>query len=107
MTTTDNIDEDRPLTRAEFCQLERMSRSTYFKIKKAGFGPAEIKFPQLTFVRITPAARRAWHQQMEEYEKSNDAKLEAARRTATATAAGKKAARSEKHVSKRAAKVGG
>jgi hypothetical protein len=99
------IDEARPLTRAEFCKLERMSLSTYHKIRRSGHGPDEMKFPQMAFVRITPEARREWHQSIEEYRKSKAAELEASRRSALAQAAGRKAAKSPRHVSKRAAKV--
>ena len=94
--------EARALTRQEFCALERMSLSTYHKIKRAGHGPDEVKFPHMAFVRITPAARREWHERIEEYRKSKAAELEDQRRSRLASAAGKKAAASPRHVQAKA-----
>lgn len=91
----------RSLTRAQFCELENMSLSTFHKLKRAGNGPAETHFPGMTFARITPEARREWHARMEEWRKSDAAKLEQQRRIAVARAAGKKAIESPLHVSKR------
>lgn len=91
----------RALTRAEFCALERMSLSTYHKLKRAGLGPDEIHFPGMSFVRITAEARREWHARIEQWRKSQAAQLEEQRRSAVARAAGKKAIESPLHVSKR------
>src|SRR5688500_3982935 len=46
-------DRARSLTRQEFCAIERMSLTTYAKLQKAGLGPDEVRFPGLSFVRIT------------------------------------------------------
>jgi hypothetical protein len=93
--------QSRSMTRKQFCELENMSLSTFHKLKRAGNGPEEEHFPGMTFARITPEARREWHQRMEEWRKSDAAKLEQQRRIAVARAAGKKATESPLHVSKR------
>ena len=95
-------EQARSLTRQEFCALERMSLSTYHKLKRAGFGPDEVKFPGMAFVRITSEARHEWHGRNEAYRKSQAAVLEDQRRSALASVAGKKAAASPLHVSKKA-----
>jgi hypothetical protein len=51
----------------------------------------------MSYAVVTPKARREWHERMEEYSKSEEAKLEAQRRTDLA----KRAAASPLHVSKR------
>jgi hypothetical protein len=91
----------RALTRAEFCALERMSLSTFHKLKRAGLGPDEVHFPGMAFVRITAEARREWHERIEAWRKSKAAELEEQRRSALASRAGKKAAASPLHISKR------
>jgi hypothetical protein len=91
----------RALTRAEFCALERMSLSTFHKLKRAGLGPDEVHFPGMAFVRITAEARREWHTRIEQWRKSQAAQLEEQRRSASASRAGKKAAASPLHISKR------
>jgi hypothetical protein len=94
-------DVDGPLTRAEFCKLERISLSTYFKIRRAGHGPAEEHFPGMSLVRITAKARREWHERNAAWNQSKAAKTEELRRSELARAAGMKAAKSPLHVSKR------
>ncbi|SDJ18198.1 MULTISPECIES: hypothetical protein [Bradyrhizobium] len=93
--------QPRSMTRKQFCELENMSLSTFHKLKRAGNGPAETHFPGMTFARITPEARREWHAKIEEQRKSEAAKLEAQRRSAFAENAGRNAAASPLHVSKR------
>jgi hypothetical protein len=97
-------EQARALTRAEFCALERMSLSTYHKLKRSGRGPHEIKFSGMAFVRITAEARREWHARIEEYRQSEAAQVEEQRRSAFATNAGKKAAASPLHISKQKAR---
>jgi hypothetical protein len=94
-------EQQRSLTRQEFCLLEHMSPSTYHKLQRAGLGPDEIKFPGMAFVRITAEARREWHARIEEERKTQAAKLEDQRRRERARKAGQKAAQSPRHVSKR------
>jgi hypothetical protein len=100
LTEPSRGEQARSLTRAEFCALERMSLSTYHKLKRAGLGPDEIKFPGMAFVRITAEARREWHERIEAWRKSHAAALEGQRRSALASKAGKIAAASPLHVSK-------
>jgi hypothetical protein len=96
--------EDRPLTRSEFCALERMSLSTYHKLKRQRLGPDEIRFPNMTFVRITAEARRAWHAKIKTYRESQTAEIEEQRRSSLASRAGKIAAASPNHISKKRAR---
>jgi hypothetical protein len=42
----------------EFCEAERISRAKYFKLRKDGRGPAELRLDSV--VRITPQAHAAW-----------------------------------------------
>jgi hypothetical protein len=93
--------QEPPLTRRQFCAAENISLSTYAKLKRLGQGPKETHFRGMTLVRITPEARRQWHEDNAKWNKSKAAELEEARRIAIASAAGKKAAESERHVSKR------
>jgi hypothetical protein len=98
----ENRDEQaRTLTRQEFCALERMSLSTYAKLRRLGRGPDEVRFPGMAFTRITPQARAEWHARIEEWRKSEAAELEKKRRSAIAKRAGERAAKSPLHVSKK------
>jgi hypothetical protein len=101
MSIDNETDEPRSLTRQEFCHLERMSLSTYHKLQRTGHGPEEVKFPGMAFVRITSEARRDWHKTINELRQTEASKLEEARRRENASIAGKKAAASPLHVSKR------
>jgi hypothetical protein len=101
----ENRDEQaRTLTRQEFCALERMSLSTYAKLRRLGQGPDEVRFPGMAFTRITPQARAEWHARIEEWRESKAAELEKERRSAIAKRAGDLAAKSKAHISKRKAK---
>ena len=91
----------RSLTKAEFCELERMSVATYHKLKRAGYGPAEVRFPGMAFARITPQARQEWHALIEKLRTDKNLQLELERRTVQSREAGKRAAASPRHVSKR------
>jgi hypothetical protein len=94
-------DDDRAYTVREFCVLERMSHTTFHKLQKAGLGPAVLRFPGMAFVRITAAARREWHARIAALAQEQDAQLEKQRRSALKSRAGKAAAASPAHVSKR------
>src|SRR4051812_5229349 len=85
---------ERALTIREFCILENMAAATYYKIRRLGYGPDEMRVPGPALVRITQRARRDWHARMERLRKSQAAELEAARRHAQTAAAGKRAAQS-------------
>ena len=50
-------------TIAEFCESERISRSHYYKLKRYGKGPREMRL--LSTVRITPEAKADWRRARE------------------------------------------
>ena len=52
----------------QFCEAENLSASSYFKLKRLGLGPDEMRFPGTEIVRITPEAHRAWRERMTELE---------------------------------------
>lgn len=88
----DQIDQDRDdrsHTIPEFCRLESISGSTYYKLKKLGLGPDEMNFPGLRMVRISPGARERWHERMQDLSAQRAVRLEQQRRAAMASAAGK------------------
>src|SRR5262245_61446189 len=89
------------LTIRQFCILENIAVATYYKMRRLGYGPDEMRVPGTALVRITQRARRDWHARIEQLGKSEGAELEAARRHAQTAAAGKRAAESPLHVSKR------
>jgi hypothetical protein len=80
--------DDRTLTIREFCLLEGISPPTYFKMRKSGHGPRELRFPGSAIVRITADARREWHSRLEKLAASGDAEIEK-KRTALAARASK------------------
>lgn len=88
-------------TIAEFCAHERISKATFYKLRAAGLGPDELRAPKTTIVRITAEARAAWHQRMADLRNSEAVLLEEAHRREQAVAAGKIAALSAQHVSRR------
>ena len=89
------------VTIAQFCKLEGISLATYYKMKRAGFAPEEIRIPTTNVVRIAAAARTAWQHRMQQTAHSRAAKLEAARRQRQTSIAGKLAALSPRHVQRR------
>jgi hypothetical protein len=106
MSTHDERPE-RALTIREFCEAEHISPASFYKMRRLGVGPCEEHVPGTTIIRITAEARRAWHAQLAEMRKSREAQLEDRRRRAHATQAGKIAAASPLHVSKRRTSGGG
>lgn len=98
MTSSIN-DEDRTATIQEFCLLERMSIATYNKIKNSGHGPDELRLPGTNVIRITSAARRAWHERMAAWRESKEGVRERERRSALARHAAASAVMSPDHVS--------
>ena len=50
------------LTISEFCEANRLSRSTYYALKRTGEGPLEMKISAKRRV-ITPEANVAWRRQ--------------------------------------------
>jgi hypothetical protein len=96
-----NAEKNRAKTIPEWCKARRLSRSTYHKLKKLGRGPKELEIPGTRIKRITPEADAEWEARMAELAKSETAQLEAERRRAQAAEAGKLAAQSPNHVSRR------
>lgn len=103
ITSTPVDPDDRSFTISEFCMAERMSLPSYYKMKGLGVGPAELVIPGTKMIRITADARRAWHKRMDELNQSKAAKLERERRRAQTVEAGRIAAASPRHHSKRKA----
>jgi hypothetical protein len=96
------VDESGPSsTIDEFCTLEKISRASFFKMQRAGVGPELLRVPNTNIVRVTATARRAWHLRMEDIAQQEAATLERQRRVDHAQRAGRAAAKSEAHHSKR------
>jgi hypothetical protein len=70
-------------------------------LKRNNNGPEETHYPGTQVTRISIEAYHAWQAKMQKWSKTDAAKLQEQRRSAMATVAGKKAALSERHVSKR------
>lgn len=101
-----SIQEDpkpKSMTVSEFREAENMSASFYYKMRRMGLGPQELRVPGTGFTRITPQAHAAWHERMAKLGESKAAELERARRLEQRRSAGKSAANSSRHVSRRAA----
>ena len=96
-----DIDPRRSLSRLQFCWVENISPAKYHELQKKGLGPAVTDIDGVQ--RITPEARAEWHQLMAERAKSGAVRLEAARRRELAVIAGRAAAASPNHVSKKRA----
>jgi hypothetical protein len=94
---------ERAFTVQEFCEIERMTLATYNKLRKSGYGPSEVRFPGMLFIRITAQARREWHAKTEEWRKDAKLQMELRRRAEQASAAGKLSASKPQHISQRRA----
>jgi hypothetical protein len=94
-----DVDPRRSLSQNEFCWLERISKSKYYALRKQGLAPDETNICGV--IRITPQARETWHTRMAALAKSEAAQLEAERRRELAVIAGRAAAQSPNHVSRR------
>jgi hypothetical protein len=104
MVETETNLADRSTTLDEFCALEHISLATYYKMRRLGYGPEEMRYPNTNVVRITAAARAAWHQRMQALQHSRAAKVEAKRRQKQTSEAGRLAAQSPRHVQRRKAR---
>jgi hypothetical protein len=89
--STTMTDDDRSIR--GFCGRKQIALSTYYKMRKAGHGPRELRPPGTSIVRITAQAESDWDRQMEQTPIS-DGLAERARK------AGKAGAASPKHISK-------
>ena len=99
----DALDREPSMTINEFLAVERMSRSSYYKMRALGYGPAEMHVPGTEIIKISARARapREWHARLEERASSEAAELERKRRASQRRAAGKIAAASPLQVSQR------
>jgi hypothetical protein len=84
----------------EFCASEKISKATFYDLKKRGLAPDVLEIRGSNIRRITAAARAAWHTRMANLASSEAAKLEHERRRELTAAAGKAAALSPLHISK-------
>jgi hypothetical protein len=103
---------ETPKSITAFCKSKGMSRAFFYALKRKGLAPRldEITAPGepgvnrgrgLKLVRITAESERAWDKQMEQLRASEAAELEAARARDQRLVAGKLAAQSPLHVSRR------
>lgn len=51
---------ERNLTIREFCTLQRLSKVSYFNLRRLGLGPDEVRVGR--HITITPEAVREWEQ---------------------------------------------
>jgi hypothetical protein len=98
---TDALNTERSYTIQRFCEVEDFSEAKYHELQRLGLGPQETRIPHSNIVRITPEARRAWHQRLHELAQTEEAQLERRRRSELSSIAGKRAAASPLHISNR------
>ncbi len=85
----------------QWCRVKGFSISSGYKMKKLGLAPELLEVPGIRGARVTPQADYDWEARMAEAAKSKEAQLEAQRRRAQAAEAGRIAAQSPRHVSRR------
>ena len=83
----------------EHCIKYNYSRATYFKNRKKGLGPKELRLPGSSIVRITDEAERDWlaHLEILNAAENSPIREERAARVEQASKAGKKGAASPAH----------
>ena len=81
-------DLGRSLTIKQFCELEQLSPSTFYKMRRDGYAPEELRVPNSEVVRFTPEAILAWRERMIKLGQTEQAELERQRRVAQRRAAG-------------------
>jgi hypothetical protein len=96
------MESERSLTINEFCARQHISRGKYFRMRKAGLGPIEMRIGAGT-VRITREAELDWQHARENPSGSELAEIEQGKAVLAArgSRAGSLAAESPKHVSQR------
>ena len=90
--------EDRSLSIPEFCIAEGISKPLYHKMRNKGFGPDEMRVPGSSMVRVSPEARRRWHEKLEKFDKGPEGKKTRKWLAKRASAGGKAAVLSPLHV---------
>jgi hypothetical protein len=88
------------MTIDEFCLAERISRATYFKLVRTGYGPGTICLPGTRVTRITAEARREWQRKMAAMQTDEKVERERLLRSNAARRAGNLAAASPRHICK-------
>jgi hypothetical protein len=83
----------------EFCTRNRISLSTWWKLRREGRGPRTMQLGHVS--RITRDAELDWRREMEAHASTAKAKLERQRRSDYARQLGKAAAKSPSHISAR------
>jgi hypothetical protein len=84
---------------AEFCERNKISLSTFFKLQRENRGPRLMKIGHIS--RISIEAERDWRRAMEAEAASEAARIEHQRRQEHAKRLGQLAAQSKHHISKR------
>jgi hypothetical protein len=90
--------DDVSLTIAQFCLSESISITTFHKMQRLGLGPELMRIPGTRLVRISPGARKRFHEKLERLAKSEAGQREHEHRARLASAAGRIAVQSEKHI---------
>jgi hypothetical protein len=72
---------ERDETKAEWCARRRWKYAKFQEMEKRGLAPETLRPPGTNTTTITPAADAAWEARMRELAQSDEAKLEAQRRS--------------------------
>lgn len=80
--------------------VEALSKSSFYELQKSGHGPQMLRVPNSKIVRVIES-HASWRARMAALATSEAGKLETERRQELARDAGRRAAASSKHVSKR------
>lgn len=106
---SDTPTDDRSLTIQQFCALEALSPASYFKLRRLGKGPREMRIAGSSFVRISAAARFEWQERMHAPAEKDAKRLaqESEARSTRASLAGKAGARSPDHPCRKRQRRGG
>jgi hypothetical protein len=81
-------------------EIEALSKSTYYALRKAGLGPRELRVPRSKIVRVVES-HASWRERMAALAKSEAGALEEMHRHKQAAMAGQTAAKSPTHISRR------
>jgi hypothetical protein len=94
-------DKNRSMTRVEWCRHRNVSKSTFYKLKRLGLAPVEDSIPGTRVARISAESDQRWLERMAELSREDAAQLELTRRRELAVIAGRIAAQSPRHVSRK------
>jgi hypothetical protein len=89
----------------DFRRGEALSKTSFYKLKKLGLAPHTYRVPGTKIVRVIES-HDSWRERMTALSSSKAAELETARRRELASVAGKRAAASPAHHSRRRGKRG-